>query len=90
MVTRVTKHVPTQIALSALMALVGCATPAQPERMVPRQLAAQTLGPSSTLRGAIFLAKVGGGEETNPAWFPKSAARSLRKHCSPRCADTAH
>lgn len=75
----VTKHLLTQIALSALMALAGCATPAQPEHMVPRQLAAQTLDPSSMLRGAIFLAKVGGGEETHPALVSKVGNKELEE-----------
>lgn len=77
MVTRINKHLPMRIALSSLIALVGCATPAQPERMVPQQPATQTLRPSSMLRSAIFLAKVGGGEETNPALVSKVGSKEL-------------
>lgn len=79
MVATVIKQASTGTAFFVLIALTGCATPAQPERMVPRQLAAQTLDPASMLRGAIFLAKVGGGEETNPALVSKVGSKELEE-----------
>jgi hypothetical protein len=68
------------VSLIAILSTFGaCAMGAQPEHMVPQLLDIPRHGGASPLRGAIAIAKVGGGEETNPAMVSKVGSKELEE-----------
>ncbi len=64
--------------ISAILGMLSaCATPAQPGHMVPQSGLFSPHGLDSPFRGGIAIAKVSGGEETNPLWVSKVGNKEL-------------
>ncbi|MDH4216909.1 MAG: hypothetical protein OEV23_08495 [Gallionella sp.] len=59
------------ISLIVVASLAGCASPAQVEGMVSRNIDAAKVSKNTQTRNSIFLSNVSGGSETNPLWASK-------------------
>ncbi len=64
-------------AVGALLQLAGCATPATSQAMTVKPGTTAAMNPK--LRGAVAVADVKGGKETNPMWTSQVDAPAFRK-----------
>ncbi len=67
------------LLIAALCVLNSCATAAQPGGMVPQSTAFRSESFDATLRRAITITKVGGGEKTNPLLGSKVGDDEMRE-----------
>lgn len=77
--TQIAARVRLILAIAMLGILSACATPARPGHMVPQAALFPTHSLDSPFRGAIAIAKVGGGEETNPLLVSKVGDKQLHE-----------
>lgn len=61
----------TIICLIIAADLVGCASPAQVDRMTARHIATARTAANTEIKNSIFLKNISGGSETNPLWMSK-------------------
>ena len=65
------------LAICCLIALIGCAAPAQFENMIYKQTPDNAFDPE--LRGQVEVAAIQGGSETNPLWVSKISNSTFQK-----------
>jgi hypothetical protein len=58
------------VLLILTLGLSACASGAKPGAMFPPNTSLTTIGPNSSLREAVAIGQVSGGNETNPLWLP--------------------